>query len=381
MSQKTIDNLKTSRLFSIDALRGFIIVFMALDHANAFIAHKHSTGEHWGGKFPQYDSALPFLTRFVTHFSAPGFFLLMGIGIYLFAHSRLEKGWSRWEIRRHFWVRGAMLMALQILIVNRAWELDPTWVLDIYIGVLFALGGTMIVASFFLWWKPRDLIIFALVLFIGLEYLHPAPELFGQLRFDNLDGNLNLLLMYSSGTLELWSNYPILPWLELVIFGVLFGTWLVKDQKKTFDRALKLGAAFLAAFVVIRGLDGFGNIRPRVGNTWMDFLNPVKYPPAMTFTLMTTGVNLILLNLFSRAGEKAQNSFQPLIVFGQSPLFFYVLHLFLYAGLGLWLTPNGTSIPAMYPYWILGLVILYPLCLWYGKFKRRQLANSILRFL
>jgi hypothetical protein len=34
----------------------------------------------------------------------------------------------------------------------------------------------------------------------------------------------------------------------------------------------------------------------------------------------------------------------------------------------------------MYPYWLLGLLILYPLCLWYGRLKHRQPANSILRF-
>jgi len=61
-------------------------------------------------------------------------------------------------------------------------------------------------------------------------------------------------------------------------------------------------------------------------------------------------------------------------------LFFYLIHLFLYAGLGLWLTLNGTDVPTMYLYWLLGLLILYPLCLWYGQLKHRQPAHSILRF-
>ena len=37
------------RLFALDALRGLIMLLMALDHANWFIAQKHSTGEYWGG--------------------------------------------------------------------------------------------------------------------------------------------------------------------------------------------------------------------------------------------------------------------------------------------------------------------------------------------
>ena len=32
---------KASRLFAVDALRGLIIVFMALDHANLLVAQKH----------------------------------------------------------------------------------------------------------------------------------------------------------------------------------------------------------------------------------------------------------------------------------------------------------------------------------------------------
>jgi predicted acyltransferase len=135
----------------------------------------------------------------------------------------------------------------------------------------------------------------------------------------------------------------------------------------------------LLTFVVVRYLDGFGNIRPRMSDSWMAFLSPVKYPPSMSFTLMTTGVNLILLWLFSRVSEGAQRYLQPLVIFGRAPLFFYVLHLFLYAGIGHLVAPEGSSIPSMFPFWLLGLLILFPLCLLYGRFKHRQPANSILR--
>ena len=57
------------------------------------------------------------------------------------------------------------------------------------------------------------------------------------------------------------------------------------------------------------------------------------------------------------------------------------MHLFLYLGMGMAFAPNGTSLPAMYPFWLLGLAILYPLCLWYGSFKQRQPAGSPVRYL
>jgi len=373
-SEKT--GYKTSRLPPLDALRGLIMALMALDHANHFIAQQHSPGEYWGGRFPIYHDSLAFFTRFVTHLSAPGFFFLMGVGMVLFAHSRRKQGWSEWAIIRHFLIRGGLLIALQLLVANRAWELSPGgWALDIYIGVLFALGGTMILSSLLLWLKPKVLLALTAVLVLGTELLTPDPSLWNQMF-----SLLNRLLLVPGGNLELWVNYPVLPWLELVTFGMVFGHWLVDDPRKAFERALQFGVAFVLAFLVLRTLDGFGNIRPRGGNTWIDFLNVVKYPPSITFNLLTMGINLIIMGLFARASGKLQQFLQPLVVLGRAPLFFYLTHLFLYVGLGLWLTPGGTGISRMYPYWLLGLLILYPLCLWYGRLKHRQPANSVLRF-
>jgi len=367
---------KASRFLSLDALRGLIMVLMALDHANHFIAQQHSPGEYWGGQFPMYHDALPFLTRLVTHPCAPGFFFLMGVGIVLFANSRRRRGWSKWAIIRHFLIRGGFLIALQLLVVNRAWELSAGgWGLELYIGVLFSLGGTMILGSLLLWIKPKVLLALTAVLVLGTELLTPDPSLWNQMF-----SLFNRLLLVPGENLALWVNYPVLPWLELVTLGMVFGYWLVDDPRKAFEWALKLGAAFILAFLVLRTLDGFGNIRPRAGNTWIDFLNVVKYPPSITFNLLTMGVNLIIMGLFAQASEKLQQFLQPLAVLGRTPLFFYVTHLFLYAGLGLLLTPRGITIPIMYPFWLMGLLILYPLCLWYGQLKHRQSASSILRF-
>ncbi len=369
-----------ARVFAVDALRGLIMALMALDHANLLVAQKHSPGEYWGGSFPVYYEALAFLTRLVTHPCAPGFFMLMGVSMVLFARSRRIQGWSAGTILRHLWVRGGLLVALQLLVVNRAWRLSPDgWTPQTYIGVLFALGGSMILGSLFLGWRPTYLLLLTLVLFAGTELLHPDPSMWGRIPISGVN-RINLLLIRPGGDARLWSNYPVLPWLELVTFGMFFGHWLLEDARQAFDRAWKIGLALLVAFVAVRYVDGFGNIRPRAGNSWIDFLNVVKYPPSMAFTLLTTGVNLILLALLARVAGSWQRLVQPLAVFGQVPLLFYLAHIFLYAALGTLLTPNGTSLPAMYAWWLLGLVVLYPLCLRYGRLKQGQTAHSILRF-
>jgi len=234
----------------------------------------------------------------------------------------------------------------------------------------------MILGSLLVWLKPPALLVLTVVLAVGTELLVPSPVAWGQ-----RNSPFDLLLLLSGGDSRLWSNYPLLPWLKFVTFGMLFGYWLPDDAKKAFGRALKLGGALLLAFVVVRYLNGFGNIRPRVGDSWIAFLNVVKYPPSIAFSLLTMGANMILLGLFGLASARVQRLLQPLAIFGRAPLFFYVLHLFLYAGLGLWLTPAGTSIAGMYPYWLAGLLLLFPLTWWYGRWKHRQPPNSVLRFL
>jgi uncharacterized membrane protein len=94
--------MKSPRLLPLDALRGLIIVVMALDHANSFIAQGKLEFELWANQFPDYyGDALTFLTRFATHLAAPGFFFLLGVGIVLFVMSRRQQGWSNWRITHH----------------------------------------------------------------------------------------------------------------------------------------------------------------------------------------------------------------------------------------------------------------------------------------
>jgi hypothetical protein len=162
---------------------------------------------------------------------------------------------------------------------------------------------------------------------------------------------------------------------------MLFGRWLIVNEGQAYTRGFWLGVVLLAAFLLIRYLDGFGNIRPRAGDTWIDFFNVVKYPPSLAFTTLTTGINLILLAGFSRASKRLVALSQPLAVFGREPLFMYVTHLFLYMLLGRIFAPSGTNLTVMYPYWLAGMALLYPLALWYRRFKQGRLGNPLLHFL
>ncbi|MCP4142196.1 MAG: DUF1624 domain-containing protein [Chloroflexi bacterium] len=361
------------RLKAPDALRGLIMILMALDHANHFIAQKHSSGEYWGGAFPKYHDALSFLTRWITHLSAPGFFFLMGMGMWIFSQTRQKQGWSKWQVIRHFLIRGSILIALQFLVVNPAWGLSSGgWALEKYVGVLFALGGTMILGTI-LFLIPTHYLLPLTLIFL---FNNAFPPLDLSSWGENFE-SLQRLSYIPGGDLSLWVNYPIFPWLPLVTLGMLFGDWLQSNKEKAYRLALWTGLLFLLLFIITRPLGNFWNIRPLPTENWTDFLSVVKYPPSLTFIFMTMGINLLLLWAFSRSNKIPK----PLIIFGKTPLFFYITHLYLYAVLGFCFAPDGTTIPKMLPFWLLGLAILYPLNLWYARFKEKESKNSVFKFL
>lgn len=110
------------RLLSLDVLRGLIMVLMAVDHAGYFIGKLHPA-EYWGRPLPQYTDAFSFLTRFISHPCAPGFFFLMGTGMILFAASRRKLGWSEKKIVRFFLIRGLLLIGIELFFINITWLL------------------------------------------------------------------------------------------------------------------------------------------------------------------------------------------------------------------------------------------------------------------
>ena len=93
---------------------------------------------------------------------------------------------------------------------------------------------------------------------------------------------------------------------------------------------LRLGVALTLAFVLIRGLNGYGDpaawsMQRSAVYSVMSFLNVTKYPPSLVFVLMTIGPALIGLAWLERQTLRPSN---PLVVFGRVPLLYFVLHFF-----------------------------------------------------
>ncbi len=371
---------RANRLLPLDALRGTLIVLMALDHANGLIGGGKLDPELWANLFPNYrGDTLAFLTRFVTHLAAPGFFFLLGAGMALFAKTRRRQGWSSLQIGRFFAVRGLVLITLQFLAENPAWNLGAPPSRTTYFGVLYALGGVMVLGLPLLVIPRRWLVALSLALVVSIELLLPGART-GFIEYPPVQVLLLLPGYTAVGAGGFWVLYPIIPWLGVLGLGISYGRWLVADQEKALRGALWIGLGALLIFLPVRLMDGFGNIRPisPAGPRWMAILNLVKYPPGIAFLLFTLGADLVVLGIFARVKSSLPRAvLQGLAVYGQAPLFFYLAHLYLYATLGLWLAPTG--IPRMLPYWLLGLEILFPFCWLYGRFKHTRSPESIWR--
>lgn len=358
-----------SRLFSLDATQGLIMALMAIDHASLLIRKAHSS-EFFNMPIPQYEGAAAFLTRFVTHICAPGFFFLMGTGMVLLTESRPDRGWSYWHIAWNFLVRGLLLIALEQFLLDPVLYNRVIWR---EYGVLFGLGGAMIVGILFLRLGTLPLLGIGTGLILITQILPTAMIDLG-IHYPPLVR----LFLVPGQTGDWFTIYPVIPWLGIATLGMAFGRELLKDRKRAYYKALIAGSIFLALSVLVRSLGGFGNFKSPAGAGWIDFLNMVKYPPSLGFTLLTLGIVLLLIVLFTRLGERLAKWGQPLLAFGGTALFFYFMHWFLLDHFDP-LVPKGTSLPIMYVCWALILVLLYPVCRSYMKFKRGTPPDSVWR--
>src|SRR5215472_2818317 len=94
--------LKPSRIQSVDALRGAIIVLMALDHVRDYTSY---AAMNFSPTDLARTTAAIFFTRWITHFCAPVFAFTAGIGAFFwYHHGRSKALLSRFLVTRGLWL-------------------------------------------------------------------------------------------------------------------------------------------------------------------------------------------------------------------------------------------------------------------------------------
>ncbi|CAG8534718.1 6765_t:CDS:1 [Acaulospora colombiana] len=130
--------------------------------------------------------------------------------------------------------------------------------------------------------------------------------------------------------------------------------------------------------------------------SWMQFINAIKYPPDLAFATLYMGLDHLAFAGFYILPTTATSKVfryllklivDPLVTFGQSALFFYMIHFHVYQVIGpLFLACiPGCKLRVregwFWIYWMVGLTICRVLCSKYAEFKARKGPDSIWRFL
>lgn len=385
--------VRPERLESIDIVRGLVMVFMAIDHTRDYFTYLRFAPESLSHTY----YAL-FFTRWITHFCAPLFFFLAGVGAFLYGSRRTPS-----QLSRFLWTRGLWLIIVEFTIVGFAWSFIVPFG---FFGVIWALGASMVIMAAGVRLPIRWLGALAMLMIVGHDLLDGIrPDRFGRAAWawSVLHVRGGVLL---PGNVFDFVLFPIVPWVGVMAAGYVFGTLYQRQSRERRRIMAMLGIAMIVAFVFLRATNLYGNppvglggvsqgewhLQPTVEKTVILFLDVEKYPPSLQFLLMTLGPGILLLALLD--GKNASGIFRPLLVFGRVPMFFYILHLYLIHSLAVvmalvfhqpfqWLLHGGfvaNSIPDGYGHgllfiylmWLTALVILYFPCRWFMGVKQRR---------
>ena len=384
---------RRTRIDSVDLLRGLVMVLMLLDHSREYV---HRDGLVFDPSDLSRTTVAIFLTRWVTHFCAPAFVFLAGTGVAL----QLARGKSKRELQRFLLTRGAWLIVLEFTLVRFVVTFDLDYAaFPGMLQVIWAIGVSMIVLAALIHLRTRWIaaIGIAIVALHNLtDPLNVAPMAVPPEGADAFWMVLHQPGFISVFGVRLLVLYPVLPWIGVLLCGYCLGQVYGWDAERRRRLLVRLGVGMVAAFILLRLTNVYGNPFPWSAQkdaafTVLSFVNTQKYPPSLLFILMTLGPALLLLAWVEpmRRGPVGR----ALVTFGRVPLFFYVLQWVMAHGLGLLLslaagkptshffgmpgfTPPepgaGFSLGVAYLCWLAGVAMLYPLCRWFAAVKARR---------
>jgi uncharacterized membrane protein len=317
------------------------------------------------------------------------FFLLTGTGAFLSLRRK-----SPSELSRFLFTRGLWLIFLEVVVVRCfAYQFNFDYRVTMLL-VIWALGWSMIALSALVRLPAPVVTAIGAVIIAGHNLLDPVKW-----------ANPVWSILHSPGFVlntpahVVFVGYPLIPWIGVTAVGYGLGQVYGWDAERRRAFLVRLGLALSAAFLVIRGINIYGDPSRWMAQkdtvfTVLSFLNTTKYPPSLLFLLMTLGPAMIFLSLVDRGTPRV---LRPALVIGKVPLFYYVLHFalihllavvvcYLRYGSAHWMfeSPDlghypfsappgwGFSLPVVYLTWAFVVVAMYPLCRWFAGVKQRR---------
>src|SRR6185503_17281516 len=128
------------RIYSVDFLRGVVMMIMLLDHTRDFVHHNALLSDPTD---PATTTVPLFFTRWITHFCAPTFVFLSGVSIYL----QKMYGKSNGELARFLFTRGLWLIVLEFTVIRTLVNLNFDYSVFGFAQVIWVIGVSMVVMS------------------------------------------------------------------------------------------------------------------------------------------------------------------------------------------------------------------------------------------
>lgn len=381
---------KQARIESVDVVRGIVIVLMALDHTRDFFGDLAADPTAMATTTPAL-----FFTRWITHFCAPAFFLLAGTGACL-ALGKMPKV----ELARYLVSRGIWLIVLELVVMRFALQFNIDYQVTI-VTVLWALGWAMIALAGLIWLPVWAIAAIGIAMVAG----HNLLDGISAASFGAWAPVWTILhapgIVFNNGRSLVVISYVLIPWIGVTALGFYLGQLFRADSARRKALLLSLGIGCCTAFLVLRFANIYGDpshwsSQATPLRTLMSFLNTSKYPPSLLFLLMTLGPVLLMLRAFETRVPKI---FQPALLIGKVPLFFFIIHFFLIhllailaSGLrygeisDMFRSPDlghfpfsqppawGAPPPVIYMIWLAVILMMYPLCRWFAQVKQRGRA-------
>lgn len=383
------------RIESIDVLRGIVMVIMALDHTRDFF-HKVvvEAGEDLATGPTDLATTTPllFFTRWITHFCAPIFVFLAGTAAFLLSLKKSKKDLSTFLIKRGIW-----LLVVESVIVTFGWTFNPLFNV-IILQVIWAIGMSLVILGLMVYLPFNVIFIVGFIIVFGHNLLD-FPSVSGQLKggfFPDLIYFSNFSIYNIDRNHIILIVYAFLPWTGVMLLGYCFGR-LFQQQVNPSRRKrilLQLGAGLIGLFILLRAINVYGDPVPWSEQTrgdlfsFLSFININKYPPSLDFLSVTMGGGMLMLALLEGVRNKITEIFR---IYGRVPMFYYILHFYLLHLLvvvgfyaqgfpnSMIVTPNspflfrpgefGYSLGMVYLIWLFVVIVLYPLCKKYDRYK------------
>jgi uncharacterized membrane protein len=392
-----LSTTQTTRIESIDLLRGIVMIVMALDHVRDYF---HADAFLFNPVDLSQSNVPLFFTRWITHFCAPVFVFLAGTSAYFVGQRRGTR-----ELSSFLFKRGVWLLFLELTIINFSWFFNIRFSF-IAVTVISALGMGMIILAAVVYLRWQVVLTIGMALVVLHNLLDPLQVSEGPLKI--VYAFLFRPYAFHAGHFFVFIGYPFLPWAGVMMLGYCFGKLYNADVAPSVRKKvlLQMGGAMVAMFFIIRLVNVYGDPAPwtTLQNstfTLLSFLNVTKYPPSLLYVLITLGPAFLFLAISESMKE---GLYRYVIRLGRVPMFYYIVHLYVIHILAVmaalatgyhlsdmvfnvWVTDSpalkgyGFSLGVVYLVWIAVVMLLFPLCLWYEAYKTKHKEKWWLSYL